>query len=430
MKRPEYVAAATAVFRQLLDGEVPDPQLLEDLEAVFSRSGFTDAYFTGKRGAELFGSRRAEDIASPVVLKRLARLYDRELPRVAVSLSLTDAPLSLTAADEDGNTVTVVAPSDTPTTDKPISIERVTEQLMKAGGTPFTVTVAETAAPSVPLSAVNALRRHALEELAAVRGAAHPIPFETTAPQDVPFAETVLQGLVVRVKSVEQIAGEADHWIVPLGCQPSVPHWGVEIPRGLFGTEEAVKRQLKAAAETGASFALCNNVGAVPLARAAGLTPVAGPFWNITNAAALSAAAEDGAGAAILSFELTFSQMRFAEHRDGVGLFAYGRQPLMLLRACPVSVTKGCGVCGGNSALVDRTGARFPMRCDGGCSELLNAVPLYLADRLNELPKLAFRYLHFTDETPERVAQLLQEYREGGTAPERFTRGLYKRGVE
>ena len=239
-----------------------------------------------------------------------------------------------------------------------------------------------------------------------------------------------MSGLGARAERVEQVVAGADSWIVPLGCRPSVSHWGVEIPRGLFGTEEAVRYQLQKAAEDGASFALCNNVGAVPLARAAGLTPVAGPFWHITNPASLSSAVEDGVGAAVLSFELSFPQMRFAEHRDGIGLFAYGRQPLMLLRACPVSAAEGCGSCGGNSELVDRTGARFPVRCNGGCSELLNALPLYLADQRDQLPKLAFQYLHFTDESPERVAEVLLEYREGGEPPERFSRGLYKRGVE
>ena len=431
MKRPEYVAAATAVFRRLLDGEMPDPQLLTDLQAVFSRSGFTDAYFTGKRGADLFGSRRAEDVASPAVLARLSRLYDREVPRVSVTVRLTDAPLTLTATDEDGNTVSVTAPSDTPIRDNPPSVERVTEQLKKAGGTPFTVSVAEALTPSVPLSTINTLRHRALDDLCIVRGMAQPILFDKQAlPAETTFPRNVLSGLVARAERAEQVVSGADHWIVPLGCVPKVPQWGVEIPRGMFGTEESVRQALKRAAEAGASFALCNNVGAVPLAREAGLAPIAGSFWNITNPASLSAAAEDGAVAAILSFELTFPQMRFAEQRDGVGFFAYGRQPLMLLRACPVSADKGCTSCGGNSELIDRTGARFPVRCSGGCSELLNAVPLYLADRLHELPKLAFQYLHFTDETPERVAEVLCEYRQGGTPPERFTRGLYKRGVE
>lgn len=431
MKRPEYVAAATAVFRRLLDGETPDPQLLDDLQAVFSRSGFTDAYFTGRRGAELFGSRRVEDIASSAVLARLSKLYDRETPRVAVSLELTDAPLTLTASDGEGHTVSVTAPEDTPRLGNPLSAERVTEQLKKAGGTPFTVSVTKAATPSVPLSSINALRRRALEELGAVRGAVRSIAFDRRIqPTEPVFSSATLSGIVARAERAEQVVPGADCWIVPLGCVPKTACWGVEIPRGMFGTEASVRRALIRAAEAGASFALCNNVGAVPLARDAGLAPIAGPFWNMTNPAALSAAAEDGASAAILSFELTFPQMRFAEQRAGVGWFAYGRQPLMLLRACPVSAVKGCAACGGDSELVDRTGARFPVRCSGGCSELLNAVPLYLADRLNELPKLAFQYLHFTDEMPERVAEVLSEYRNGGTPPERFTRGLYKRGVE
>ena len=191
-----------------------------------------------------------------------------------------------------------------------------------------------------------------------------------------------------------------------------------------------MRRALHEAAAAGASFALCNNVGAVPLARDAGLPPVAGAVWNITNAEALAAAVGDGAAAAIVSFELTFPQLRFAEKNGCTGLFAYGRQPLMLLRNCPVSAAKGCASCDGGSELVDRMGVHFPVRCNGGCSELLNAVPLYLADRLSELPDTSFRYLHFTDEAPERVAEVLREYRVGGTLPTAFTRGLYKRGVE
>ncbi len=430
MKRPEYVAAATAVLRQLLDGETPDPQLTEDLAAVFSRSGFTDGYFTGKRDASMFGSRRGEDVAAPSVLSRLARLYDRETPRVPVKLTLADSPLVLTAVDEDGNTVSVSAPPDTPQLDRALECDRAAAQLAKTGGTPFKAEVEVQAAPSVPLSALNAMRRTALAELAEHRGKARPVLYKGQAPQESSLPQGLLHGLVARVEKAEQLCGAADAWVVPLGCTPNVPYWGVEIPRGLFGREEATRRALREAADAGASFALCNNVGAVPLAREAGLAAVAGAFWNITNPEALSAAAEDGAEAALLSFELTFPQMRFAENGGCTGLFAYGRQPLMLLRNCPVSAAKGCAACGGNGELTDRMGARFPVHCYGGCSELLNAVPLYLADRLYELPKLAFSYLHFTDESPERVAEVLQEYRHGGTPPAAFTRGLYKRGVE
>lgn len=430
MKRPEYVAAATAVLRRLLDGETPDAQLMEDLSAVFSRSGFTDGYFVGKRDKSMFGSRRGEDVASAAVLSRLARLYDRETPRVPVTLTLTDAPLTLTATDGDGHTVSVVAPADTPVRDHAPDSERVREQLVKTGGTPFTATAVVKQSPAVPLSAVNALRRAALEALTEKRGTPVPIPYTTALPTPISLPSGLLGGLVARVERAEQITGEADAWIVPLGCRPSVSRWGVEIPRGLFGRENAVGHALREAVEAGASFALCNNVAAVTLAREAGLAPVAGAFWNIMNTESLSAAAQDGAQAVIASFELSFPQLRFAEGNGCVGLFAYGRQPLMLLRNCPVSATVGCASCGGDHRLVDRKGAKFPVRCNGGCSELLNAVPLYLADQLDALPHTAFLYLHFTDEVPESVEQVLRDYRNGGTPPPAFTRGLYKRGVE
>ena len=49
------------------------------LEAVFSRSGFTDGYLTGKTGSEMFGHRRKEDVISADnVLPQLAAMYRDE----------------------------------------------------------------------------------------------------------------------------------------------------------------------------------------------------------------------------------------------------------------------------------------------------------------------------------------------------------------
>lgn len=57
MKRPEYVAAAVCACRQSLNGQTPDMALLR---SIFSRSGFTDGYFTGKF-SNMFGSREKEE---------------------------------------------------------------------------------------------------------------------------------------------------------------------------------------------------------------------------------------------------------------------------------------------------------------------------------------------------------------------------------
>ncbi|MBO7519188.1 MAG: U32 family peptidase, partial [Clostridia bacterium] len=52
MKRPEYVAAATAACRAALDGR-EDLRLQSALKNVFSRSGFTDGYYTSRLGADM-----------------------------------------------------------------------------------------------------------------------------------------------------------------------------------------------------------------------------------------------------------------------------------------------------------------------------------------------------------------------------------------
>ncbi|MFR9191136.1 MAG: U32 family peptidase, partial [Anaerotruncus massiliensis (ex Togo et al. 2019)] len=73
MKRPEYVAAAVTACRKALAGEPVD---LETLQSVFSRSGFTDGYFEGRLGAEMFGIRQKEDVtAAAGVLGGLETLY-------------------------------------------------------------------------------------------------------------------------------------------------------------------------------------------------------------------------------------------------------------------------------------------------------------------------------------------------------------------
>ena len=433
MKRPEYVAAAVAVFRGALDGTPPDLQLQNDLKAVFSRHGFTDGYFTGKRDGEMFGVRRYEDVqaADGAVLSRLSRLYEKEPARIPVQLTLaveTDTPATLVASDGT-YTVTVAGELPQVAISRPLSPERATEQLQKTGGTPYRATVLCNIEEglTLPASALNALRREALEQLTARRGAPRAIPF---APLDLP--KTALPPfetgrLVARVANLSQIEGDADCWVVPLGSIPNVPRWWVEIPRGMFGRETEILSALRNAKEHGAAAAVCPTVGAFPLAVEAGLSPVAGWSMHITNVHALSAAAESGAVAAVASVELSLPQLAFAK-AGGCGVFAYGRQPLMLMRNCPVSAAKGCASCGGS--LTDRKGVSFPVMCAGGCSELLNSVPLYLADRLDELRDFAFLYLHFTDESPKRVAQVVEEYRNGGHPPAEFTRGKVDSGVQ
>ncbi len=444
-KRPEYVAAASAVYTTAADGEQPNEQLKDDLQSVFSRSGFTDGYYTGRRTA-MFGVRRKEDVtAATGAFGRLQQLTRNERPRVEVHMTLTLAagqPARLTAADTDGNSVTVSG--DVPLVcEHPVSVERITQQLSKTGGTPYftgNINVLADGGLSLPIAAINALRRDTLESLTAMRGKAQPIAWQET-PISCGDAGKRDEAWWVRLSDAGQMTetvANAARVFFPLDTDPTVLHaWadktvvGVEIPRAMWSMEADIRRRLTEAKAAGAVAALCGNIGAVPLCVEAGVDPVGGFGLNVTNTATLAALSSLGVTAATLSQELTFTQM--AQAWPGkVGALVYGRQPLMLVRACPRQGALGCKGCDGkNGAIIDRMGVRFPLECHRKTAvEILNSAPLWWADKPEELPPLDFKLLHFTTETAEEVDRVLNTYWHGGPNPKQITRGLYRRGVE
>jgi len=445
MKRPEYVAAACAVYGAAARGQAVDPDALCDLQRVFSRTGFTDGYFTGKRGASMFGVRRKEDVlAASDVLGRLAHAYEREQPLVGVNMHLSATPerCHLTASDRQGHTVTVSGQGTETARQQALSPDKAEQQLRKTGGTPFMVEkigihIAD--GQTLPLSRLNALRRDALEELLKVRGGTAPIPYYHKIP---PLPESVSANSTAQVLRfftyTQWTANDASLVILPLDTPvehiervSSFQPVGVEIPRGMFGTESAVRSQLMTARQAGAVAALCGNVGALPLAMEAGLYPIGGFGLNITNRQAVAFYAEKGLKAATLSMELSFDQIKAMKTFSlPVGLLVYGRQPLMLTRNCPRRCAAGhCRDCQ-HQGLIDRTGTTFPVQCTGGCAEVINSVPLYWGDRMSEVPATAFHLYHFTIESTDEVTSVLNAYKRGDSLPINITRGLYRRGVQ
>ena len=92
MKRPEYVAVVTGIYRRLLD-EKRRPTAAESaaLEQAFSRSGFTDGYWLGRKGRAMFGT-RPENAPEPKELFAQARaVYEngKENRKIPVNLRMT-----------------------------------------------------------------------------------------------------------------------------------------------------------------------------------------------------------------------------------------------------------------------------------------------------------------------------------------------------
>ena len=93
MKSPAYVYGVTRIYRRLLDeGRAPSASEMKELEKLFSRSGFTDAYYTKSVSQSMLGVRSEKNISdsreassafkpvrkpgAPVVLNREKAEYD------------------------------------------------------------------------------------------------------------------------------------------------------------------------------------------------------------------------------------------------------------------------------------------------------------------------------------------------------------------
>lgn len=445
MKRPEYVAAAVTACRKALKNE-NDAVLRDQLRGVFSRSGFTHGYLTGELGRDMFGIRRKDDVtAAAPVLKELARLYEKETPRVGVDFMFCayegeTASLSAKAAGKSAFALGEVEAQ--PAQNVPLTEEKVRQQLEKCGGTPFFVSSIETDIDdniSLPLSSINALRRAAFDKLYE----------ELKRPCNHSFGAVNVENYVKKVKNPQFFARfskfeqaksvweNVEKIILPLSqaqksAEKNAAKTVAEIPRVFFGKEDAVLEKLSALKQLGVEWAACSTLDAVYLAKKAQMRIMLSMGSNVFNSMSAVQAEELGAEKIVLSPELTLMQASKVGGNSEKGLVVYGKLPLMITRNCPVKNGTDCAHCGGKRKLTDRLGVQFPVVCENGYSQVLNSRPIYMADRLEETAFVDFNLLWFTDESAEECASVLEKYMSGAPAPDtkEFTRGLYYRGVE
>lgn len=449
LKRPEYVAAAVTACRQSLAGEAPD---LETLRSVFSRSGFTDGYYTGQRDLSMFGTRTREDAAaSAEVLGKLSALTRNEVGRLPVDMVLTMAPGEpATLAVTDGTHRVEVA-GEVPQTalTRPTDEELARRALEKCGGTPFylqnlTCHIGE--GLMLPLSALNRLRAAALTALAEARSvvvsypqapAAAGEPAGRARPTGAPRLGCRLAAAAQMTPAIRRGGGRLSLPLHELAERPELletgaERWVAELPAFCAPQqEEAVMRALRKLKEQGLTAALCGNLGSLLMAREAGLRIIGDYGLNIINSPAAQQAAALGCDEITLSFECERNAARNIHSPVPIGVIAYGRLPLMLLRNCPGKTAAGCGDCRGINHITDRRGEDFPLQCQNRqYTHLLNPRPLFLSDRLPEWDFCDFLTLRFTTETPAECDEVLKMYQTGAAPAGPFTRGLYYRTLK
>lgn len=431
MKRPEYVSAAVSAVKKAIDGKyTPYDEFM--LRSVFSRSGFTDGYLNAKLGKNMFGTRQKEDVvsASNSVLKEIAKNYEKEVPLLPVNIDFVckngeNAVLKMTSGDKS---VKVVGDVPEKAINKPMTAESLTERLGKLGGTQFyanEVNITVDDGLILPASKINEMRREAVEKL----NKTDKISFKykafdvvrAKAKNSTPYA-------TASFKSAAQIPDKHPFKTVFIPIDSSVEDFvdnraGVVLPRGLFGIENELKSKLEKLKKAGVNKALCGNIGSYQLCKDMGFE-VWGDFGlNVFNS--VSANLVDRP---ILSFELTQSQINNINAPD-TGMLVYGYAPLMLTRNCPIKNDIGCFECNGHGHLTDRKGMKFPVICsDFPCVEMLNCVPTYMLDRLDEI-HTDFIHFAFTVESEKQVENIISLYESGAKPDFKYTRGLYQRGA-
>lgn len=458
MKRPEYVAIVTRAYRTVLNGGKLMPSDLQELETAFSRQGFTDGYFRGQTGSDMFGRRQEGEDTADLFASARATYEQGEPQRIGVrfyAMIRRGEPAQLAVEDPDGNLCRTRGPVPEQAVYRSLTPQDLEQQLKKTGGTPYLCTAVRSSLDPdlmLPASAINAMRRDVIAELTAKRGRAAPARLNA---YDEPPRYDGIAGepqLTIAVRTAGQITSrmlsmKPTVLYVPLSElaeHPDLPQRvSVEtqlaaiLPRVIWSGELApIARQLRTVYEMGVRQVLAGNLGQLHIARAAGFA-VRGDFGlNIVNSRAMRYLREQGLDSQLLSFELTLPQIRDISKAVPAELLIYGRLPLMLMENCVMKNRTGICACQtGTVRLVDRVGEEFPIVKDPGTCRnvLLNGKKLYLLDKKDALRGMglwALR-LQFTTENPGEIDKVLMDYQgravfDAGS----YTRGLYSRGVE
>ena len=456
MKRPEYVAVITGIYsRAIREDREPTAEELEQLRAAFSRQGFTQGYYLDQQGPDMFGVREEEK--EPKELFAMARntYQSGEAQRVPVTfyaMIRPGEPTHVGVEDPQGRVVTVEGQVPEAARTRALTAEAVETQLSRTGGTPYRCVKVRSLVEeglSLPLAALNALRREALDGLTKQReqlpqrrqGEFHPgaryenrkeppaLTLSVHTAEQV-TGELLALGPAMVYIPLEELAAHPEKAQAPAGTKI-----GVTLPRVAWDREmDQVTDQLRLVRDLGITDALIGNLGMAPVAQKLGFT-LRGDFGlEVYNSQAVKEYKRLGFSSLTLSFELKFPQLRDISKSLDTELITYGRLPLMLMESCIIKNRTGSCNCQNTNILTDRKGARFPVVKAPGCrNELLNSQKLFLADKAADYKRIGLwaQRLLFTTENPRECVQVTQRYLDQGSwSPNEYTRGLYYRDVE
>ena len=458
MKRPEYVATVTGIYRSALDGAGVGREQMEALRAAFSRQGFTQGYYEGAPGRQMFGTRLPEQENKALLQSARATYESIEPQRVPVqfyAIATRGQNLMLAVQDDDGNICKAQGQPPEEAQRRAVTPEELAARLSKTGGTPFVCrSVRSVVDPglSIPAAELNRLRREVLAHLSAVRGRRAAPEIGAYHEPSKFFGQKAQPALTVSVLKAAQITPQMLRLhpamiYVPLSevseqsdlfrRLAKEQELAVTLPRVIRDDEtRGVLDALENAASLGIRRVLIGNLGHLPLVLSRGMEPAADFGMNVFNSRAMETLRHLGFVSCTASFELSLPQLRDISKPLPTEMIVYGRLPLMLTENCIIKNRTGACTChAGPVKLVDRMGEEFRVVRDcGTCrSVVLNGKKLYLLDKKENVRRIGLWALRlsFTTENTGEVNSVLSAWTQGASFdPGACTRGLYLRGVE
>ncbi len=429
-KSASYVYGVTSVYRRLLDeGRNATKEELVYLDSLFSRDGFTDGYFTGKYG-NMLGVRPEHAVSAEDGGK-----YDCSWRKRGLTAEFTlkrGIPAAFTLS-LDGVTATAFGEIPEEASSAAVTEESAGKNLTKFGGTSFVlaaddITFRMDEGLYYPVSLLNAIRRDCLAKLTDAlaerdkKAVGHDLTGYRKPAERPRMGEKTAEFLYAAQVSAEAV-GYFDRIYVPFkeyGKAARQKERGVAeicaILPPLVSEDGETERILSDLKELGCCTVMVHTLGQLRLARESRFAADGSFRLNLTNSRALEAWYGLGLSRAVISPELKLPAIR--DLRYPCGVVVYGRIPLMLTRRCFVS-DGGCAKKGKgepcHAILSDRKGERFPVCSDGDChSVIYNSRILWMADRIGSIRNMSAMHFMFTDETADRVDDVIGAYRDGG----------------
>lgn len=432
MKSPEYTASVTSLYKKAISGDILDTDIEKTL-SFFSRGGSSLGYFDGRTFDKMMDYTQSGKISAD--RKDAVELKSEDLRKKRkISFVLnahTGMPISLAAfcdgfsAESTGDVLEAAR--------KDFDEVRMAEQLEKLGDTPFEkdeIVINHSKNPFVPVSVVNALRRSVCAQIEEQICASFK---KTTKEISLPEPKHTKKRptLVVEVTTKEQLNAAHNMGITEIIA-------GYELSKKTdadFVMCPAIKKE-NDKTEISAKKIVAQNIGQL----SESCEIYGGERLNVTNSATVRVLVEKGLKRVTLSPELNIKEIKeITKNTDfPTEVIAYGRLPVMVMENCVIKSQGLCSLQGGKFNLIDRMGERFPILCENCRNILLNSVPLYMADKMDDLLSLDVDVLRlkFTTETGDETKKVIRAYRDAlsGKTPsavfERITRGHFYRGVE